>query len=248
MWVTCGTRDLVTYFMCDLDLLYVWPWPCDICHWYIPWEIFGKMWHSDLVMCDLDQLYVWPWPCDICPQYTMEHMYLWRYINGYVLGTYDLDLGSMSLAHNWHDLGTYVLHVTTYDLIGKVWHDLEDKWRLIQIKIEICLLSPIIFLPFNPLAPRRTISAAKKSLYNSRLRDIVSRSIPETYVDKCWYYNRVSRCPTISSVECMWILHSWCTKFGQIFHLNLGARLAIHGTNGQWHIIVRTWCIHDIQV
>jgi hypothetical protein len=23
---------------------------------------------------------------------------------------------------------------------------------------------------------------------------------------------------------------SWCTKFGQIFHLNLGARLAIHGS------------------
>jgi hypothetical protein len=63
-----------------------------------------------------------------------------------------------------------------------------------------------------------------ETLFASRLRDIVSRSSSETSVDKFWYYNRVSRCQTISSVECIRILHKLVT---------------IHGTNGQWHIIVR---------
>jgi hypothetical protein len=73
-----------------------------------------------------------------------------------------------------------------------------------------------------------------------RLRDTVSRSIPETSVNKFWYNNRISRCQTISSVECMWILHKFVYKVWQNFPLEFGGEIGYSRNYGQWHIIVRT--------
>jgi hypothetical protein len=96
-------------------------------------------------------------------------------------------------------------------------------------------LPSIFFQSLNPLAPRRPISAAKKSLYIPRRPR--SAACKTSFLDRSRHllinFGTITAFPgarrSLVLNACGFYI-SWCTKFGQIFHLNLGARLAIHGT------------------
>jgi hypothetical protein len=148
---------------------------------------------------------------------------------------------------------TYFYELLTY--LNTIWAKVVMfgiKLKLVECKFELTYFYCLLLWPadlLNPLAPRQPISAANESQYiPRRLRDIVSRSIPETSVNKMWYYNCVSRCQSISSVECMQILRKLVYKVWPNFSLEFGVEIGYSRNYAQWHIIVRTWCIHSIQV
>jgi hypothetical protein len=88
----------------------------------------------------------------------------------------------------------------------------------------------------NPLAPRRQISAAKKSQYSPR--QPILATCKTSFLDRSQRHLLINfgTITTFPGARQSLVLNacgfyiSWCTKFGQIFHLNLGARLAIHGS------------------
>jgi hypothetical protein len=89
---------------------------------------------------------------------------------------------------------------------------------------------------FNPLVPGRPISAANKSKYIPR-RTILA-ACETSFLDRSQRhllinFGTITAFPgarrTLVLNACGFYI-SWCTKFGQIFHLNLGTRLAIHGS------------------
>jgi hypothetical protein len=71
---------------------------------------------------------------------------------------------------------------------------------------------------FNPLAPRRPISAACKTSF-------LDRSQRHMLINFGTITTFPSARRSLVLNACIFYI-SWCTKFGQIFHLNLGARLA----------------------
>jgi hypothetical protein len=89
---------------------------------------------------------------------------------------------------------------------------------------------------FNPLAPGRPILAVKKSQYIPRRP--ISAASETSFLDRSQIQLLINvgtitafpgaRRTLVLNARGFYI--SWCTEFGQIFHLNLGARLAIHGS------------------
>jgi hypothetical protein len=105
--------------------------------------------------------------------------------------------------------------------------------------------------PFNPLAlkksqyiTRRSISAAYETSFLDRSqRHLLINVGTITAFPGGWYYNRVSRCQTISSVECMWILHKLVYKVWPNFSLEFGDEIGYSRIYAQWHISL---CVHDV--
>jgi hypothetical protein len=148
------------------------------------------------------------------------------------------------------------------DFSKSTWWNATESMPFYLIKRYILRLKRIRYLKnwlltiFNPLAPGRPIiGREKKSVYIPRRP--ISAACETPFLDrsqrhvnkfKFWYYNHVSRCQMISSVECMRILHKLVYKVWPNFSFEFGGEIGYSRIYAQWHIIVRTWCVHGIHV